>query len=115
MRMVTISDGYFCDTCGNETETTEPYYICPGCQMEFARSESRDGDSNHCPECNKFSTWQGQACAECGQQIDEEKDKIYSCNICNNFQTDVAEEMEEHLCDDHDKCGWEEEADETKR
>ena len=45
-----------------------PLYECGECGTQFTRDNSADGDSNRCPDCNKFGAKMADlACPECGE------------------------------------------------
>jgi hypothetical protein len=80
-------DKWWCEECekGFEKEDTEPKYECQSCG-EFTRSGSADGDSNRCPECNKFGAATGEmVCLECGGDTD-----IETCGVCPNCDEWIA-------------------------
>jgi len=48
---------YECQACDhqfNDGDEGGPLYECSGCGTSFTREDSADGDSNRCPNCNKF-------------------------------------------------------------
>ena len=45
-----------CDKVVAEEEVSDvPRYECGDCGDSFSRDDSADGNSNHCPSCNKFA------------------------------------------------------------
>lgn len=65
---------YRCASCGEEftgegaDQGQGPLYECGECGSPFTRDGSADGDSNRCPDCNKFGGKLADlACPECGE------------------------------------------------
>ena len=59
-----------CDACEefvHESDVDSPLYECGGCGERYTRENSADGDSNRCPDCNKFGAKVADyGCPECG-------------------------------------------------
>lgn len=61
----------FCPECEAEIVELTKLYECGSCGEVFGRDDSADGDSNRCPQCNKFAALSEQVqCPECGAQDD---------------------------------------------
>jgi DNA-directed RNA polymerase subunit RPC12/RpoP len=64
----------YCETCDRVVDEgdAEPGYECGDCGTEFTRENSADGDSNQCPDCNKFaSRSETPYCPDCAEQLTE--------------------------------------------
>jgi transposase-like protein len=62
-----------CDAIVVEDEVSEvPRYECGDCGDTFSREDSSDGDSNRCPNCNKFAAKCEDTayCGECEDELD---------------------------------------------
>ena len=64
-------EGYQCNQCHevfDEDMSDSPIYECGQCTTRYNREGSADGDSNRCPDCNKFGAKvHERACPECGE------------------------------------------------
>jgi len=65
---------WLCADCGAEytddgaDQGQGPLYECGDCGTRFTRDGSADGDSNRCPDCNRFGAKAADlACSECGE------------------------------------------------
>jgi len=55
-----------CEHQFNDGDEGGPLYECSSCGTEFTREDSADGDSNRCPNCNKFGAKVADlTCPEC--------------------------------------------------
>ena len=76
-------DAYLCQSCHTITETPDDIlYECGSCGHRFKRSNAADGDSNRCPECNRFAAKVADhSCPDCD---DGELEEIvaYPCPTC---------------------------------
>lgn len=62
-----------CEAVFEESELQNTYN-CTACGTEFTRGDSADGDSNRCPDCNKFAALSdNKACPEC-EDVHEESE-----------------------------------------
>jgi putative DNA primase/helicase len=67
-----LGDGtkFVCDNCEDDFDDdseAESLYECAECGSRFTRSNSADGDSHRCPDCNKFGHKVSDAgCPSCG-------------------------------------------------
>ena len=73
--MSTTEGDWRCPGCGEvlTDDDLEPLYECQDCGTTFGRSDSADGDSHRCPDCNKFAARYGEThdgCG-CGEQVEE--------------------------------------------
>jgi DNA-directed RNA polymerase subunit RPC12/RpoP len=72
-----------CEKVGEDIEP-EPLYECGSCGNEFSRSNSADGGSHRCPQCNKFgSKISDEGCPDCEVELEDldtyiYKDKTYT-------------------------------------
>lgn len=64
---------YRCSDCDGEYSEEDadqgqgPLYECGECGTRFTRDDSADGNSNRCPDCNRFAAKVADlACPECG-------------------------------------------------
>jgi DNA-directed RNA polymerase subunit RPC12/RpoP len=89
---------YFCASCevGYEEDQTETVYECGSCGTTFTRADSADGDSNRCPDCNKFGAKSGErACSECGETVE-----LTTCAECSRCDAWVGlSELAGHFAD----------------
>lgn len=93
---------YQCAECEAfaEDESEEKKYECGSCGTEFTRDNSADGDSNRCPDCNKFAgKLYDNTCPEC-EDGEQEPVECVSCPWCHeDFRDD---DFEEHLDEEHE-------------
>ena len=87
---------FYCEKCGevkDEGDLTTKYE-CSSCGSEYTRENSADGDSNRCPDCNKFGTLQHEnACDSCEEEVLEVD--VVECQDCGTFTTvEKAKEAE---------------------
>ena len=88
---------YKCTDCGDiaAESSEEVLYECGNCGP-FIRSNSADGDSNRCPQCNKFGAkLADEACESC-EAAGVEKTDAYHCTECNRY----FEEPDDGECPD---------------
>ncbi len=88
---------YKCTDCGDiAAEASEEVLYDCGNDGPFIRSNSADGDSNRCPECNKFGAKVAdEACGSCQAAGVEEID-AYHCTGCGAY----FEEPDDDECPD---------------
>lgn len=74
-----------CDEAKDEGDLTTKYE-CSSCGSEYTRENSADGDSNRCPDCNKFGALQHEnVCDGCEEEVLEVD--IVECPDCGTFTT----------------------------
>ena len=86
MMTLEAAKAYKCTDCGEiaAESSEEVLYECGNCGP-FIRSNSADGDSNRCPQCNKFGAkLADEACESCEAAGGEEID-AYHCTECNSY------------------------------
>jgi DNA-directed RNA polymerase subunit RPC12/RpoP len=84
-KILDVESGFGCTSCdwaAEDDADCEPKYECGSCGTEFLRSESSDGDSNRCPDCNKFGSKLYLACPECEDET--QTMDIVHCPICDD-------------------------------
>ncbi len=92
---IEIVSGWICTDCGFVTDTPseEPGYECGSCGEEFTRANSADGDSNRCPQCNRFAAKRvDDVCERC--ESETQQVWVFECSRCSEFHA-VAEAPEE--------------------
>jgi len=78
-------DGYSCQSC-DHTQTDEPESPLYECCTTYDRANSNDGESNRCPECNKFGARIADyACDECHGEM--EATTLYVCGCGKTYLT----------------------------
>lgn len=83
-KVLDVEPGFGCSTCewaAEDDADCEMKYECGSCGTEFLRSESSDGDSNRCPDCNKFGAKLYLACPDCGDEAGPAS--IVYCPVCD--------------------------------
>ncbi len=79
---------FYCKTCEevrDEGDLTKKYE-CSSCGEEFTRENSADGDSNRCPQCNKFGAIQSEnVCNDCEEECEETETQ--ECGECGTVNT----------------------------
>src|SRR5579862_1375905 len=101
---------YFCTACnsfvGRDNAREEDQYECGECGDPFTREESADGDSNRCPNCNKFGAKADPklVCPQC------EDDLETTVEVVSDLLSNLADGMVNRLPllpDEKDKdWGW---------
>ena len=88
-------DAYQCISCDViRDDFTECLYNCGSCGCTFTKDQSEDGESNRCPECNKFSSKEADyACADC-ELSETNPVTAYACPTCNEYHLTVQEVVE---------------------
>ena len=70
-----------CDKVVAEKDVSDvPRYECGDCGDTFSREEPSDGDSNRCPNCNKFaakSDDDARYCGECENELDARLAQVF--------------------------------------
>ncbi len=60
----------WCTECEQVVEEPEPCYECSSCGSSFSRSNSADGMSHRCPDCNKFGAKTTErGCPDCQSEV----------------------------------------------
>ena len=66
-----------CQKVGDDIEP-EPLYECSSCGDTFSKSNSADGESHRCPQCNKFGAKvSDEGCPECNVELEDMDTYIY--------------------------------------
>lgn len=92
---------YLCHECDElNDEPGEALHECGACDITFTRSNSANGGSNRCPDCNRFSSKKADtSCASC-EEGEVEEVTVYHCGMCGE---DVLEgEAAAHQCEEPD-------------
>ena len=77
---------YQCQSCDTivEEPADDPIHDCRQCGNTFVRSQSADGESNRCPECNRFAAKTAHhSCPECEGELQEVEAR--QCPECNQL------------------------------
>lgn len=74
-----------CDKVVAEEEVSDvPRYECGDCGDSFSRDDSADGNSNHCPSCNKFAAsaeTDTRYCGECEGELESRLVQVFPGEI----------------------------------
>ena len=101
-----VESGMVCSSCewaSESDEDCENKYECGSCGTEFLRSESSDGDSNRCPNCNKFGAVLYTACPECGDEVGP--GDVIVCPACDEFVNVEHVDIHYRSCSEDHRSG----------
>lgn len=92
--------GFHCEACDeySDVEGDDPLYECSAGDGVF-----NGQDGNRCPQCNKFGSRVGQACANCGEGPLEEE-QVFHCTIDDAFYLDGDQEDHLHEEDEEEQA-----------
>ena len=85
--LIALRTAYRCDSCDEIWDETlgEPLYECGECGTIFSRSNSADGGSHRCPQCNRFAgKLADDGCIEC-ETGEVEEVQALECPHCKEL------------------------------
>lgn len=99
VRNIELEPGFACSSCewaSTDDDELEKSYECGNCGTQFRHSESMDGESTRCPDCNRFSAVLYEAtCPECGEEANAMS--VADCPQCG--ETIKPEDLQDHMQD----------------